>query len=130
MKIDIRHNGKLYRLAAALVCAAALAAAHSGHVAANGFGENGSYQFRSDADRNVRLNVERTRLQRNGDLGVGSAAGLGAFTSQGGQPTGNSIVFEGDNNTITQTNNGSQSSNNQKDSSGTLSPEASTTNGN
>lgn len=130
MKTAKPHYSELCRLAGGLLCVAALASAHVSGAAANGFGENRPYQFRSDADRNVRLNVERTRLQQNGDLGVGGASGLGAFTSQGGQPTGNSIVFEGDNNTINQTNNGSQSSNNQKDSSGTLSPDASTTNGN
>lgn len=85
---------------------------------ANGFGEDRPYQFRSASDRNVRLNVERTRLQKKGDLGVGSASGLGALGSQSGAPTGNStsITINGDNNStgsVTQDNTGSQTTDNE-----------------
>jgi hypothetical protein len=95
----------------------AVSAAAGTAVQANGFGESTPYQFRSDADRNVRLNVERTRLEKEGELGVGSASGLGALGSQGGEPSANrsSITINGNNNnvgSIGQESTGDQSTNN------------------
>ncbi|MFN7023646.1 MAG: hypothetical protein ACK4QP_03835 [Pseudorhizobium sp.] len=76
---------------------------------ANGFGEDRPYQFRSANERQVLLNLERTRLELQREFpatGVGSAAGLGT------QQTGNSttININGSGNTVTvdQDNSGNQ----------------------
>lgn len=76
---------------------------------ANGLGEDRPYQFRSANERQVLLNLERTRLELQGKFpatGVGSAAGLG--TQQTGNAT--TITINGSGNTITttQTNSGAQ----------------------
>ncbi len=67
--------------------------------AANGLGDDRPYQFRSANERQVLLNIERTRLEQDGAIGtgVGSTAGLGT------QQTGNSTVIniDGSNNDIT-----------------------------
>jgi hypothetical protein len=78
----------------------------------NGFGENRPFQFRSDNQRATLLNNENVRLQLEGEFGVGGASGLGAFTAQDGQPTGNSVSISGDGNTITQDNAGDQTTDN------------------
>ncbi|MBC2774380.1 hypothetical protein H6M51_16055 [Rhizobium sp. AQ_MP] len=77
---------------------------------ANGLGEDRPYQFRTANERQVLLNLERTRLELQRKFpatGVGSSAGLGT------QQTGNSttITISGSGNTITtsQTNTGGQS---------------------
>ena len=93
----------------ALVLAAAQIAPAIGYqAAANGFGENRPYQFRSANDRATLLNNENVRLQLQGELGVGGGSGLGAFATQGGAPTGNSVTITGDGNTIEQDNAGAQ----------------------
>ncbi|KPF46522.1 hypothetical protein ACSV9I_12535 [Rhizobium sp. G187] len=75
---------------------------------ANGLGDDRPYQFRSANERQVLLNLERTRLELQGrfNTGVGSAAGLGT------QQTGNSTTINvtGSNNdiTVTQDHNGDQ----------------------
>ncbi|QLF71034.1 hypothetical protein FE840_016580 [Peteryoungia desertarenae] len=86
---------------------AALLALLGGSASANGIGEDRPFQFRSANERQVLLNLERTRLEQKSGLGVGSAAGLG--TQQTGNST--SIIISGSgNNTITtsQTNSGAQ----------------------
>lgn len=60
--------------------------------------ESRPYQFRSANDRQVLSNIERTRLELRGDLGVGGAAGLG-----GVDQIGNFIQVIGDNNTVSET---------------------------
>jgi hypothetical protein len=75
-----------------------LACALPSVVWANGLGEDRPYQFRSANERQVLLNLERTRLEQEGAIGtgVGSSAGLGT------QQTGNSTVIniDGSNNDI------------------------------
>lgn len=115
MQYEPRHRTRL-KACVVLVTLGASAAAIGVPIAgalANGFGENRPYQFRSANDRATLLNNERTRLEVEGDLGVGSSAGLGAVGSQNGAPTGNSVTIEGNNNTITQTNSAEQSTNNE-----------------
>lgn len=76
---------------------------------ANGLGEDRPYQFRTANERQVLLNLERTRLELQGKFpatGVGSSSGLGT------QQTGNitTITISGSGNTVTtsQTNSGAQ----------------------
>ena len=66
----------------------------SGSALANGLGEDRPYKFRDANDRQVLLNLERTRLEFFS--GVGSAYGLGH------QQKGNDtyIHISGDNNTV------------------------------
>ena len=76
---------------------------------ANGLGEDRLYQFRTPNERQVLLNLERTRLELQGKFpatGVGSSAGLG--TQQTGNAT--TITINGSGNTVTvdQDNSGDQ----------------------
>lgn len=76
---------------------------------ANGLGEDRPYQFRSANERQVLLNLERTRLELQGEFpatGVGSAAGLG--TQQTGNSTTININGSGNTVTVTQDNTGDQ----------------------
>lgn len=88
----------------------ALAVAAPSIASANGLGDDRPYQFRTANERQVLLNLERTRLELKGEFrantGVGSGSGLGT------QQTGNSttITINGSNNAVnvTQSNTGSQ----------------------
>jgi hypothetical protein len=104
-------RGRVILMATAFA-AAQLAGALGHSASANGFGENRPYQFRGDNARATLLNNENVRLQLEGEFGVGGASGLGAFTAQDGQPTGNSVSISGDGNTITQDNAGDQTTDN------------------
>ncbi|HVW91171.1 MAG TPA: VCBS domain-containing protein [Devosia sp.] len=80
----------------AVFCSAGLLALlATGQACANGVGENGSWQFRSAANRQILLaqETERQNLVRN--LGVGSSSGLGT-------QTGNavSVTIGGSNNNL------------------------------
>lgn len=74
---------------------------------ANAPGESRPYQFRSANERQVHANIERFRQEVRGDLGVGSAGGLGSGVDQ----IANFIQVIGDNNIVegtTQDNTGDQ----------------------
>jgi hypothetical protein len=76
---------------------------------ANGLGEDRPYQFRTPNERQVLLNLERTRLELQGEFpatGVGSAAGLG--TQQTGNATTITINSSGNTITVDQDNSGDQ----------------------
>lgn len=75
---------------------------------ANGLGDDRPYQFRSANERQVLLNLERSRLELQGKLGtgVGSSAGLG--TQQTGNSTTINITGSGNDVTVTQDHNGDQ----------------------
>lgn len=77
---------------------------------ANGLGEDRPYQFRSANERQVLLNLERTRLELKGEFrantGVGSGSGLG--TQQTGNATTININGSGNTVTVTQDNDGNQ----------------------
>ena len=107
--------GHCVLLVASVVATAQIASAADNAAAANGFGENSPYQFRNANDRATLLNNDTTRLQLDGEFGVGGGSGLGAFTGQDGQPTGNSVTITGDGNTITQDNAGDQATDNNAD---------------
>lgn len=80
-------------------------------ISANGVGEGRPFQFRTDNQRQVLLTTERTRLELFGQLGSSGSGGLGSGGGGCGQ-TGNasSIVINGNNNTVTvtQDNSGAQ----------------------
>lgn len=96
------------RLSLLVLSAAAVAAPSMGF--ANGIGEGRSFQFRSEAQRQVMLTMERTHLELLGLLTSNSGLGTG-----GSGQTGNasSITVNGSNNVITvnQTNSGNQTQN-------------------
>lgn len=90
-----------------LVVAAATLALSPLPIFANGLGEGRPFQFRTDAQRQVMVNQERTRLELLGLLGT-NGGGVGGGSGQTGNAT--SINVSGSNNEITviQTNTGHQ----------------------
>jgi VCBS repeat-containing protein len=83
------------RFSILVIISGLLLAAMSGPAQANGVGENGSWQFRSAANRQILLAQETERQQLIHNLGVGSSSGLGT-------QTGNavSITIGGSNNNL------------------------------
>lgn len=91
------------------ICIVMMAGVYPSVAFANGLGEDRPYQFRSANERQVLLNLERTRLELQGEFpatGVGSGSGLG--TQQTGNATTININGSGNTVTVTQTNSGAQ----------------------